>query len=1032
MTREEIAAASLAIRDRLQRAEYLQRACAGDGQLLDEVWALVDAKEKTAQPGFTPGDTAGTTQAMPAAPQGLGSSIGAYRLVRKLGEGGMGVVYLAEQTQPMRRTVALKIVKPGMDSERLIARFESERQALALMDHVHIARVFDAGATPDGRPYFVMELVNGAPITRYCDTKRLTPRERVELFIPVCHAVQHAHQKGIIHRDLKPSNILIAEEDGKPIPKVIDFGIAKAMGDPLHDAAESRFTRLGTVVGTLEYMSPEQADPGRAGIDTRADIYSLGAVLYDLLTGAPPLTGDGQAPGSYLENLKRIQEEEPRSPSARLSRCPTLGEIAERRRTDPARLPKLLHGELDWIVMKALEKDRSRRYETANGLARDLQRYLDGEPVEAAPPSVTYRLRKFAAKYRVWLATAAAFVALLAAGVVVSAWMAVKASQAEQQARAVNDFLQKDLLAQASAANQSQADGKPDPNLKVRTVLDRAAATVATKFAKQPVVEASIRQTIAETYRDLGLYPDAERQLTRALELRRRLLGPSHPDTVQTLFTLAMVAREQGNRAQAESLFSQVLENRRGRLGLEHPDTLKAMHELAELYAAEGKYPQAEELGSRVLEIRRRLLGPEDIETLSSMHELASVYGAEGKDPQAEDLNVRILELQRRVLGPEHPNTLATMNNLAATYLREGKYAQAEKLSAEVLQTQRRTLGPEHPATLTTAVNLAMAYTRQGKLTQAIELDAGTLELDRRVLGPEHPKTLIVMGNLAMDYYNQGEFLKAEALQTQVVEIKRRVLEPNHPSWLTSMQNLGQTYAGLGKFAQADTVFTQILEIKRRVLGAEHPSTLNAMNGLGAAYSGEGKYAQAESLLAQVVETRRRVQGPEHPDTLSSANTLAVVYRNQGKWAQAEALFAQVLDGRRRALGPEHIDTLRTTNNLAMTYQFQGRSAQAEPLLREALPLFEKNAPDHWERFQCQSLLGAAMAGQKKFAAAEPVLLAGYQGMLERKTRIPALEWSSLRWAGESLVELYRAWGKPAKTAEWRQKIAAAPAQPRP
>src|ERR1700682_3721849 len=385
----------------------------------------------------TPGDPTSTYQISGVTP---GVIIGPYRLVRQLGEGGMGVVYYAQQSQPIRRDVALKIIKPGMDSKQVIARFESERQALAMMDHPNIASVFDTGTTPAGLPYFAMELVDGLSITQYSDSKRLTIRERIELFIPVCQAIQHAHQKGIIHRDIKPSNVLVKQQESQAVPKVIDFGLAKALGAQLSNA--TMHTNLGTVVGTLDYMSPEQAELGRHDIDTRSDVYSLGAVLYQLLAGATPLEHERLGKAAYLEALQRIRQEETVPPSARLRRSATSPEIAVQRRSDPARLPKLLEGELDWIAMKALEKDRARRYETVNGLARDLQRYLDGEPVEAGPPSASYRMRKFVRKHRVWLATASAFTALLVASAVVSSWMAVRAKRAEQEARAVNDFLQ--------------------------------------------------------------------------------------------------------------------------------------------------------------------------------------------------------------------------------------------------------------------------------------------------------------------------------------------------------------------------------------------------------------------------------------------------------------------------------------------------------------------------------------------------------------------------------------------------------------
>src|SRR5690242_17641605 len=380
-----------------ERAAYLNRACGADADLRRRVERLLAAHAE-ADSFLTAGPSvAAATTALVA--EAGGTVIGPYRLLEPIGEGGMGSVWLAQQTEPVKRLVAVKLVKAGMDSRQVVARFEAERQALALMDHPNIARVLDGGTTGAGRPYFVMDLVRGVPITRYCDEHRLTPRQRLELFVPVCQAVQHAHQKGIIHRDLKPSNVLVALYDGKPVPKVIDFGVAKATGQLLTDT--TLVTGLGNIVGTLEYMSPEQADIKQLDIDTRSDIYSLGVLLYELLTGSPPFTRKDLEKAGMLEMLRVIREQEPSKPSTKLSTAEGLPTLAANRGTEPAKLTRLVRGELDWIVMKALEKDRNRRYETANGFAMDVQRYLADEPVQACPPSAWYRFRKFARRSKV-------------------------------------------------------------------------------------------------------------------------------------------------------------------------------------------------------------------------------------------------------------------------------------------------------------------------------------------------------------------------------------------------------------------------------------------------------------------------------------------------------------------------------------------------------------------------------------------------------------------------------------------------------
>ncbi len=435
MNERAVFIAALEKDDPVERAAFLDQACADDLPLRQRIERLLKAHEpadsflERRPPGL------GVTVDEQPTAEHPGTTIGSYKLLQHIGEGGMGVVFMAEQQQPVRRKVALKIVKPGMDSKQVIARFEAERQALALMDHQHIAKVFDAGTTDSGRPYFVMELVHGVPITKYCDDHHLTPNARLELFLPVCHAVQHAHQKGIIHRDLKPSNVLVCLYDGAAVPKVIDFGVAKATGQQLTE--RTMFTQFGTLVGTLEYMSPEQAEMSQLGIDTRSDVYSLGVLLYELLTGTTPLERHRLREAGFDEFRRLIREEEPPKPSTRLSTSGVaLAAISAQRQTEPAQLTRLVRGELDWIVMKALEKDRNGRYETANELARDVEHYLHDEPVEACPPTAGYRLGKFARKHQKLLATAAAFVALLLLGIAGSGWQAVRASQAEQQANA--------------------------------------------------------------------------------------------------------------------------------------------------------------------------------------------------------------------------------------------------------------------------------------------------------------------------------------------------------------------------------------------------------------------------------------------------------------------------------------------------------------------------------------------------------------------------------------------------------------------
>jgi tetratricopeptide (TPR) repeat protein/tRNA A-37 threonylcarbamoyl transferase component Bud32 len=521
---ESIFAQALEITSAAERAAFLDRACGDNPPLRAEVEALLRAHERSGDLLDLP-EHAQPTADLPAC-ESPGTIIGPFKLLEQIGEGGMGAVWMAEQTEPIQRRVAVKVVKEGMDSKLILARFEAERQALALMDHPNIAKVFEAGRTPSGRPYFVMELVKGQPITKYCDTKRLGVRERLELFGDACRAVQHAHQKGIIHRDLKPSNVLVAPYDGKPVVKVIDFGLAKATGQRLTD--KTLFTGFGSLVGTPEYMSPEQAEVNNQDIDTRSDIYSLGVLLYELLTGSTPLTRKRVKEATLLEVLRVIREEEPPRPSTRLSESKeSLPSISAQRHTEPGKLAKLVRGELDWMVMKALEKDRNRRYETANGFAMDVQRYLSDEPVLACPPSVGYRLRKLVRRNKRRLAVASLllfFVMVLAAG---GAWVVIEKGARAQRLKTQIEQILDDEDRLAREQNWSQA----------RAAVERAEAALASGDADD-----ARRQRVRDARRDLEFIS----QLDRIRQESQMLLVLGKLDPKEYVQKYALAFREYG------------------------------------------------------------------------------------------------------------------------------------------------------------------------------------------------------------------------------------------------------------------------------------------------------------------------------------------------------------------------------------------------------------------------------------------------------------------------------------------------------
>jgi tetratricopeptide (TPR) repeat protein len=999
---KELFSAAIAL-DEPERGSYLD-AQPESKEVIAEVRSLLAAYQES--PDFLEGDS----PEMPLvdladeAPATLaGRRIGAWQLVREIGRGGMGVVWEARRAdQQYDQRAAVKLLRASLLSEREIRRFREERQILASLNHPSIARLLDGGMLEDGSPYLVMEYVDGLPIDAWCDREQLNLRQRLEVFLLVCSAVEYAHRQLVIHRDLKPANILVTVSDGTP--KLLDFGIAKL----IQNGGEQQLST--TRLLTPECASPEQVRGER--LTTANDVFSLGVLLYSLLTSHHPFALPDATP---LEAMRAICEMEPRLPSSRSH---------DRR--------KELHGELDAVILQALRKNPAERYPSVGALADDVRAWLEGFPVSAVRQSWGRRFVKLIKRYKVQSAAIAVAAASLLVGMIVTSIEAEHARQSAQEALvqkdhaqiaqrtaqadrdraiaaqqaaiaaekaaaedrnranteattalSINEFLEKDLLAQAGPSNQNSANGNPDPDLKVRTALDRAAERIQGKFASQPLVEASVRQTIGESYLDLGLFPEAQRQFERAVELRRQSLGEYAAETLYSMRKLAQTDRDLTRFPQAESLFKQVLKAQTKTLGEKANATLDTAVDLGAIYYSVGRFPEADAMFTRIVQVRQRLYPNKLAELYEALYGLATTCSEEGKLDAAERYANEAVEIARRLHGDDHPDTLKARRVLVMIYRWKKETDAAEKLQAEVL--------------------------------------AG----DRRVLGAEHPRTLIDMNNLGTIYRLEGRYAESASMMRQLLEISRRTNGPENMYTLVYENGLIQTLYSLGRFAEAEPIAVKNQETFKRIYGENNQWTITSARALGLIYDAEGRFKEAEPILLKVLEDTRRVLGAEHLNVATATTYLGVLYQDEGKNDLAEQTLTEALALDRKRLQPGELATRSCLTALARLRLTQRKFAEAESLLREAMTGSGNQNTQIWDTFDRQSLLGASLLGQSKYAEAEPLLLSGYEGLMKQSPAISVD--ANLPQAGDRLVQLYAAWGKPDQAGEWRRKLGSTP-----
>jgi eukaryotic-like serine/threonine-protein kinase len=1000
------------------RAQYLESACEGDEELRREVEALLSSLDEAESFLELPTHIGLLPEALDE--KLISTRIGGYLLKRVISHGGMGTVYEALQENP-EREVAIKVLRDGIASRDAMRRFEYESRILARLTHPHVAQIIEAGThRGEGKerglrlPYFVMEFIRDArSITDYSRARGLSIRERLQLFLPVCAAVHFGHQKGIIHRDLKPSNILVNPDS---LVKVIDFGVARAIDSDL--AVTTMLTDVGQLIGTLQYMSPEQCKGDPADLDTRSDVYALGVVLYELLCEALPYDISRSV---VFEATRVICEKEPRRPST---------------------THRALRGDVETIVLKALEKERENRYQTVADLESDIRRYLAGDFILARPVGPATRLYK-RVRRNPYLSAAVSVAALATIGffLYVTLWSYPRivtekdrALSAEREAdrqresaltamadmeresrkaQAINTFLEQMLLSPSP-----RGDGR---DVKMIDVLNRSADLIDNAFAEQPEIEMSLRRTIGWTYSSLGDYAKAEHHLGIGLELARETLGEESPETLRYRASLAQVHKAQGRFDEAENSLREILAAQTRRLGDGHVDVAESRSLLGETLRRKGRLGEAEGLLDEAVAVYLDTRGEEAEETLDSMLSLCNVYNDQGRDADTEELLRRIVEIQKRAPGVRAAQRVATMNSLAIVLKGRLEYDDAEVIYREAAELGRSALGEEHPMTLSVLHNLSRLLYTQGKSGEADPIMREVIEVRKRVLGSDHVDVATSLNTLAISLNSRGRPREAEPVLRKVLQIQQKALGPLHRRSLDTENNIAISLQFQGRLDEAIEVNERVLRGRTESLGADHSDTVGSMCNLAGLRMIQGDNAGAEVIFREVVDRWTLTLGRTHPATMGTKCNLGCAVAQLGRFDESLVLHREVLEARRESLGPRHSDTLISMVEVAISLIGLERSEEAEELLLEGLEIAEEVLPaGHEVILRFHTRLGDCLIGQSEYEEAEARLMTAYEGF--RKSLGDSHH--KVRTTMSLLIRLYTEWDRPEQAEAWREKRA--------